>query len=126
MTNQQLDKTGTIDLVCSIVRELIVTAIIELPCSAPATLPHVSGVYFAVNPMQKVTYVGCSVDIHQRWSAHAMKRLALKENWTIHYKEVDYSKFASKEQEEAFYIAILQPEHNKVVRCRIQKQRSLS
>ena len=119
-------KTRAIDAMPDIVKSLAVAAIMELPSAMPANLPRVSGLYFAVNEFRDVCYVGCSVDIHQRWSAHGLKSLAKSENWTIYYKEVDYTKFASKEQEEAFYIAILQPTENKVVRCRIQKQRSLS
>jgi excinuclease UvrABC nuclease subunit len=114
----------TIDALPRIVRELAAAAIAELEHARPTALPHISGVYFAVNEMREVCYVGCSVDIHQRWSSHALKKLAAFENWTIHYKEVDYTRFANKEQEEAFYIAILQPARNKVVRCKIQTLRS--
>lgn len=115
-----------IDALPCVVKELATAAIRQLEHREPAFLPHVSGVYFAVNEMIEVCYVGCSVDIHQRWSSHALRKLAAFENWKIYYKEVDYKQFASKEQEEAFYIAILQPAQNKVVRCKIQTLRSNS
>jgi hypothetical protein len=119
-------KSQVVDAIPDIIRSLAVAAIMQLPSGTPVNLPRVSGIYFAVNEFRDVCYVGCSVDIHQRWSGHGLKSLAESESWTIYYKEVDYTRFDSKEQEEAFYIAVLRPTENKVVRCRIQKQRSLS
>jgi excinuclease UvrABC nuclease subunit len=82
-------------------------------------LPHISGVYFAVDDGGCVQYVGCAVDIGQRWKGHKLRELAIQCGWRIYFKEVDKENFLSKEQEEAFFIATLRPKHNQLLKCQV-------
>jgi hypothetical protein len=93
--------------------------VLDLDCAFIGKLPHVSGLYFAVDERDRVQYVGCAVDIGKRWNGHKLRDIALQCGWRIYYKQVDYGSFRSKEHEEAFFIATLRPKYNQRLNCSV-------
>lgn len=99
------------------IQNMVRDFVLGLDSCSLGRLPRISGVYFAVDDTDCVQYVGCSIDIAQRWRGHHLRGVALASKWRIFFKEVDYKTFRSKESEEAFFIATLRPKYNNSIKC---------
>jgi hypothetical protein len=117
-TTMKDNDRGSIAIHCyPFIKDEVTAFVLGLECRLVGKLPHISGLYFAVDGRDRVQYVGCAVDIGKRWNGHKLRGIALQSEWRIFFKEVDYKNFRSKEHEEAFFIATLRPLHNQSLKC---------
>ena len=98
-------------------RGTVTEYVLTLPEVSITDVPRMSGIYFVVNADDQVVYVGVSVDINQRWRGHKLRASAIANTWRIFVKPFNRDRFFVKEQEEAWFIATLWPEHNRLIKC---------
>lgn len=61
-----------------------------VPLVQKAELPEVSGIYFAIDSLEQVHYIGCSSNLRRRWGSHHRKReLESLENVRIAWIEIE-------------------------------------
>lgn len=114
------DDRGSVAIHCyPFIKDEVTAYVMGLEFEFVGKLPHISGVYFAVDDLGCVQYVGCAVDIGQRWKGHKLRGVAIQCGWRIFFKKVDETNFLSKEQEEAFFIATLRPKYNQLLKCQV-------
>lgn len=61
-----------------------------VPLLQKAELPEASGIYFAIDFLERVHYIGCSSNLRRRWRSHHRKReLEILENIRIAWIEIE-------------------------------------
>jgi hypothetical protein len=81
--------------------------------------PQMSGIYFVVDGNDRVVYVGSAVDIQQRWRGHRLRAMAISSGFRLFYKQCDHNTFMNKEREESWFTAVLWPEYNRIIKCKM-------
>jgi len=85
----------------------------------PRQLPRETGVYFVIETAtKKCVYVGKACDLRQRWKGHKLRPL-LSAGHELRWKPVDRSWFCNAEHEEAFFIAVLRPKYNRILKANV-------
>lgn len=90
-------------------------------------LPARRGIYFVFDrEREAIAYIGKSTNLRQRWAGHALRQeleaktdceYAEMSDWKLAWLPPDDSRFMSLEHEEATYIAILNPQLNRLINC---------